>query len=53
MNKEKSLLQGLPAALIVLSAAISIYAQDPAGVKHNARPQQAAAAAVVSETKAS
>lgn len=53
MNKEKSLLQGLPAALIVLSAAISIYAQDPSGVKHNARPQQAAAAAAVArETKA-
>ena len=47
MNKEKSLLQGLPAALIVLSAAISIYAQDPAGVKHNARPRQAGTAAAV------
>ena len=52
MNKQKSLLQGLPAALIVLSAAIYIYAQDPAGVKHNARPQQAAAAAVAAEAKA-
>lgn len=39
MNKRKSLLQGLPAALLVLSAAISICAQDPAG-KHNPRPQQ-------------
>lgn len=52
MIKQKSLLQGLPAALMVLSAAISIYAQDPSGVKHNARPQQAAApAAVAGETK--
>lgn len=42
MIKLKSLLQGLPAALMVLSAAISIYAQDE---KHNARPQQAAAPA--------
>lgn len=43
------MLQGLPAALIVLSAAISICAQDPSG-KHNRRPQQAAAAtAPVSE----
>ncbi|HEU5133079.1 MAG TPA: hypothetical protein VFT26_13280, partial [Pyrinomonadaceae bacterium] len=47
MNKQKLLLQGLPAALLCLSAAIyifgaaiSIYAQDPAGGKHNARPQQ-------------
>ena len=47
MNKRKSLLQGLPAALLILSAAISIYAQDQSGVKHNARPQQSAAAAVV------
>jgi hypothetical protein len=37
--KRKSLLQGLPAALLVLSAAISIYAQN-AGGKHNSRPQQ-------------
>ena len=44
MNKRKSLLQGLPAALMVLSAAISICAQDKSGGKHNARPQQAAAA---------
>jgi hypothetical protein len=42
--KRKSLLQGLPAALIVLSAAISICAQDQGSGKHNARPQQAAAA---------
>ena len=39
MSKRKSLLQGLPAALLVLSAAISIYAQN-AGGKHNSRPQQ-------------
>jgi hypothetical protein len=34
--------QGLPAALIVLSAAISIYGQDrqSGGSKHNARPNQ-------------
>jgi len=38
--KRKSLLQGLPAALIVLSAAISICAQNPTGGKHNSRPQQ-------------
>ena len=51
MNKRKSLLQGLPAALMVFSAAISIYAQNPGGEKHNARPQQSAAAAVSGETK--
>jgi hypothetical protein len=42
--KRKALLQGLPAALMVLSAAISICAQDQSGVKHNARPPQAVAA---------
>ena len=42
MIKRKSLLQGLPAALLCLSAAISIYAQSSAGEKHNSRPQQAA-----------
>ena len=51
MIKRKSLLQGLPAALMVFSAAISIYAQNSGGAKHNARPQQSAAAAVGSETK--
>lgn len=51
MNKRKSLLQGLPAALMVFSAAISIYAQNQGGAKHNARPQQSAGAAVSSETK--
>jgi hypothetical protein len=44
VNKRKSLLQGLPAALMVFSAAISICAQDQNSGKHNARPQQAAAA---------
>jgi len=46
--KRKSLLHGLPAALMVFSAAISIYAQNQNGAKHNARPQQSAAAAVSS-----
>src|SRR6185369_10867443 len=36
---------------MVFSAAISIYAQNPGGEKHNARPQQSAAAAVSGETK--
>jgi len=36
----------LPAALMLLSAAISIYAQDKSGAKHNARPQQVAASPV-------
>jgi hypothetical protein len=44
VNKRKSLLQGLPAALMVLSAAISICAQDQSSGKHNARPQQTASA---------
>ena len=43
MIKRKALLQGLPAALMVLSAAISICAQDQSGAKHNARPPQAVA----------
>jgi hypothetical protein len=47
VNKRKSLLQGLPAALLCLSAAISIYAQNPDGAKHNARPQQAIPAPAV------
>ncbi len=47
MNKRKSLLQGLPAALLCLSAAISIYAQNSDGSKHNARPQQAVPAPAV------
>lgn len=47
MNKPKPLLQGLPAALLILSAAISIYAQNSDGGKHNSRPQQAAASSPV------
>jgi hypothetical protein len=43
-------LQGLPAALLVLSAAISIYAQDQSA-KHNSRPQQPTASVVNGETK--
>ena len=39
MSKQKSLLQGFPAALIVLSAAISICAQNQSSAKHNSRPQ--------------
>jgi hypothetical protein len=49
VSKKKSLLQGLPAALIVLSAAISICAQNPAGAKHNSRPQQVADSSAVSD----
>jgi len=45
------LLQGLPAALMVFSAAISIYGQNQNGAKHNARPQESAAAAVAGATK--
>ena len=53
MKFRKSLLQGLPAALMILSAAISIYAQDSSGdAKHNSRPQQGAnAPAVAVENK--
>ena len=51
MNKQKSLLQGLPAALLCLSAAISIYAQNPDGEKHNARPQQVVPATAVGSGK--
>ena len=54
MNKRKSLLQGLPAALLCLSAAIcifgagiSVYAQDSSGGKHNARPRQTVPAGTV------
>ena len=36
---------------MVFSAAISIYAQNQGGAKHNARPQQSAGAAVSSDTK--
>jgi hypothetical protein len=48
VSKQKSLLQGLPAALLCLSAAISIYAQNPDGGKHNARPHQSVPASTVS-----
>ena len=41
MSKRKSLLQGFPAALIVLSAAISIFAQNQGEAKQKSRPQQA------------
>ncbi|HEV2834080.1 MAG TPA: hypothetical protein VGW58_02120 [Pyrinomonadaceae bacterium] len=41
MNKSKLIKQWLPAALIVLSAAISICAQEQPETKHNARPNQA------------
>jgi hypothetical protein len=44
VNIKKSLRQGLPAALIVLSAAISICGQEqtqPSQTKHNTRPTQA------------
>lgn len=52
MNKKRSLRQVLPAALLVLSAAISICAQDPSRGKHNARPQQVVPApAVVGDDK--
>ena len=40
MKQTKLRTQGLPAALIVLSAAISICAQNQAPVKHNSRPNQ-------------
>lgn len=49
MNKQKSFTQGLPAALVILSAAIFTYGQD---VKHNTRPTQPAEApAAVAENK--
>jgi len=43
------MLQGLPAALLCLSAAISICAQDS---KHNSRPEQAVPAPTVGASKA-
>ena len=49
MSKKKSLLHGLPAALIVLSAAISICAQNQPGSKHNSRPQQVADSSSISD----
>ncbi len=51
MNKRKSLRQGLPAALLILSAAIFAFAQDK-NSKLNTRPNQAgASAAGLSENK--
>jgi hypothetical protein len=49
VSKKKLLLHGLPAALMVLSAAISICAQNPTGGKHNTRPQQVADSSSVSD----
>jgi hypothetical protein len=51
VNKRKSFTKGLPAALVILGAAICTYAQDPPA-KHNTRPTQTAAAPPsVAETK--
>jgi hypothetical protein len=50
VNKRKSL-HVLPAALMVFSAAISIYAQDQSGAKHNPRPQVANSSADAGATK--
>ena len=50
MSRKKPLLQGLPAALIVLSAAISICAQNQSGAKHNSRPQQVSDSSSVSDS---
>jgi len=40
VSKRKSLTQGLPAALLVLGAAIFTFAQDPNATKPNVRPHQ-------------
>ena len=40
MNKRKLITQGLPAALVILGAAIFTYAQNPGPTKHNPRPTQ-------------
>ena len=42
MSKPKSFTQGLPAALLVLGAAIFTYAQGAGPTKHNTRPTQTA-----------
>ena len=42
MSKQKSFTQGLPAALLVLGAAIFTYAQGAGPTKHNTRPTQTA-----------
>lgn len=45
-------MQGLPAALVILSAAIFTCAQDSAPAKHNTRPNQTASSpAAISESK--
>ena len=53
MNKRKSFTQGLPAALLILGAAIFTFAQDAGPTKHNTRPSQTAApsSTSVSENK--
>ena len=52
MSKQKSFTQGLPAALLILGAAIFTYAQDAGASKHNTRPSQSATSApAVTETK--
>lgn len=40
MIKRKSITQGLPAALLILGAAIFTFAQNPGPTKHNTRPTQ-------------
>ena len=47
MSKRKSLTQGLPAALLILSAAIFTFSQDP-NAKPNARPHQTTSSAAAS-----
>ena len=52
MNKRKSFTQGLPAALLILGAAIFTYAQDSGPTKHNTRPTQSTStSAAVTENK--
>lgn len=45
MNKQISLTRRLPAALLILGAAIFTFAQDPSATKPNARPHQATSSA--------
>ena len=52
MSKHKSFTQGLPAALLILGAAIFTYAQNSGPEKQNTRPTQTATSpAAVTETK--
>jgi hypothetical protein len=52
VNKHKSFTQGLPAALLILGAAIFTFAQDATPGKQNTRPSQTAtSAAPVAESK--